>query len=96
MCNSSSEQDALPRPHIVMHNAVMERTTVMAEPETLERLRSLARDRGTSLAQVVREALDEKAREYRPKPTFVGIASSGGSDVARNEATERVRPRSWR
>lgn len=74
----------------------MERTTVMAKSETLQRLRALARDRGTSFAEVVREALDEKAQEYRPKPTFIGIASSGGSDTARNEATERVPPRSWR
>lgn len=72
------------------------RTTIMAEPEVLDRLRALARDRGTSLAEVVREALEEKAREYRPKPTSLGIASSGRSDVARTAATERVPPRSWR
>jgi hypothetical protein len=74
----------------------MERTTVMARPETLDRLRALARDRGTSFAEVVREALDEKAKEYRPTPTSLGIVSSGGSDVARNEATEPVPPMSWR
>jgi Ribbon-helix-helix protein, copG family len=74
----------------------MERTSVMADPETLDRLRALARDRGTSLAEVVREALDEKAREYRPKPTFIGIGRSGGSDLARTTANERVPPRSWR
>ncbi len=74
----------------------MERTSIMARPETLDRLRALARDRGTSLAEVVREALEEKAREYRPKPTFLGMMSSGRSNVARTEATERVPPRSWR
>lgn len=79
-----------------MHNDIMERTTVMADSETLERLRALARDRGKSLAEVVREALDEKAKEYRPKPTFLGIASSGRTNVAGTAATERVPPRSWR
>jgi len=74
----------------------MERTTVMATPETLRRLRALARDRGTSFAEVVREALDEKAGEYRPRPTSLGIASSGPNRVARTEATEPVPPVSWR
>ena len=59
-------------------------------------LRALARDRGVSLSEVVREALREKAREYRPKPKFLGIASSGRTHTARTQASERVPPRSWR
>lgn len=74
----------------------MKRTTIMAEPEVLDRLRALARDRGSSLAEVVREALEEKARQYRPKPTFLGIASSAPNRVASTEATEPVPPVSWR
>jgi len=82
--------------HILLHNEGMERTTIMAEAEVLNRLRALARDRGTSMAEVVREALEEKAREYRPKPKSLGIAASGRPDTARTVATERVPPRSWR
>ena len=74
----------------------MERTTIVAEPEVLERLRRLARDRGVSFAEVVREALEQKSLEYRPKPTFLGVMSSGRSDVASTAANERVPPRSWR
>ena len=49
----------------------------MAQPETVERLRRLARDRGVSFAEVVREALDEKALSYRPKPQSIGSGQSG-------------------
>ncbi len=74
----------------------MERTTIMANPKTLDQLRALARDRGTSFAEVVREALDEKAGEYRPKPTSLGIGSSGPNRVASTQATEPVPPAPWR
>ena len=84
------------QPHNFRHNDVMKRTTIMADPDTLARLRALARDRGVSFAVVVREALEEKAREYRPRPTIFGIASSGRSDIASTEATEPVPPETWR
>ena len=68
----------------------------MADEITLDRLHSLARERGVSFAEVVREALADKATEFRPKPRSIGIANSGGSSIARNEAAEPVPPRSWR
>ena len=69
----------------------MVRTTVMADPIVMERLKGLAAERGVSLATVVREALEEKAREYRPKPTWIGMFSSGEpTDDASTLATERV------
>jgi len=74
----------------------MIRTTIMADEETLARLRALAIERGISLAAVIREALAEKATEYRPKPLSLGIGASGRSDISETEATERVPPRSWR
>jgi len=74
----------------------MERTTIMAEEVTLDLLRRLARDRGVSFAEVVREALDQKAGEYRPAPTCLGLGDSGRSDISSTLATERVPPRSWR
>lgn len=69
----------------------MVRTTVMADQITMNRLKGLARERGVSLATVVREALEDKAREYRPKPTWIGMFDSGApSDVAGTTAVERV------
>ena len=79
-----------------MYNDAMERTTIMADEATMDRLRALARDRGVSLAQVVREALVEKAAEHRPKPRSVGIASSGPGRTSEQAATRRTPPRSWR
>lgn len=92
---SSAPAEWLSRCHNTMHNDAMERTTIMADPEVLDRLRSLARDRGVSLAEVVREALEEKAGEYRPKPRSLGIGASGRSDTASTVATEPVPPASW-
>lgn len=74
----------------------MIRTTVMADEDTMRRLKALARDRGVSVSEVVREALETKAAEYRPRPRSLGIASSGPNRVASAEATEPVPPVSWR
>ncbi len=73
----------------------MKRTTVMAEESTLDHLRRLADERGVSFAEVVREALEQKASEYRPRPRSVGVGSSGDDGVLR-EGEGRVPPRSWR
>ncbi len=77
-----------------MYNDAMRRTTIMADEETLERLRGLARDRGVSFAEVAREALEAKAKEYRPKPTFIGMFAWGGD--AAKDASDPVPPVSWR
>ncbi|HXF71913.1 MAG TPA: ribbon-helix-helix protein, CopG family [Actinomycetota bacterium] len=74
----------------------MIRTTVMADERTMERLRALARERGVPLSHVVREALEEKARQYRPKPRSLGIGSSGPNRVASTLATEPQPPAPWR
>ena len=73
----------------------MKRTTVMADESTLEKLRALARDRGVSFAEVTRQALAEKAEEYRPKLTSVGVFDSGHADTS-DLANDRLPPRSWR
>lgn len=74
----------------------MQRTTIMAPPELVARLRQMAAERGTSLADVVREALEEKSKTYRPRPRGLGIGASGFSDTARRIGEERPIPRSWR
>ena len=77
------------------HNAAMERTTVMADPEVLDRLRGLARERGVSFAEIVREAMADKAVEFRPKPKSLGLFSSGRGDGS-SVAGDPQPPASWR
>ena len=62
----------------ILYNDAMRRTTIMADEDTLERLRGLALDRGVSFAEIAREALVAKATEYRPKPTIIGMFAGGG------------------
>jgi hypothetical protein len=76
-----------------MYNDAMKRTTIMAEESTLERLRALARERGVSFAEVAREALAEKAGEFRPRPKSLGIGDSGRHDVSRSAGVGRTPPR---
>lgn len=71
----------------------MIRTTIMADPEVIDRLRALARQRGTSLAEVTREALEAKASEYQPAPTCFGIGDSGRGDLSSVAGVGRTPPR---
>ncbi len=74
----------------------MERTTISIPDELLQRLRLMAAERRTSMAALVREALEEKTRSYRPKPKSLGIGDSGYTDTSMRSTTERPEPRSWR
>ena len=74
----------------------MIRTTISIPEELLQRLRLMAAERRTSIASLVREALEAKARSYCPRPRSLGIGASGHTDTARRTAEERVEPRSWR
>ena len=74
----------------------MYRTTISISDELLQRLRMIAAERGTSIAALVREALEEKTRSYRPRPRSLGVGASGQMDTARRTADERVKPRPWR
>ena len=74
----------------------MTRTTISIPEELLQRLRLMAAEQRTSIASLVREAVEEKARSYRPHPRSLGIGASGHTDTARRTAEERVEPRSWR
>ena len=63
----------------------------MADPVVMERLKALAKERGVSLASVVREVLEDKAKEYRLMQTWIGMFDSGEpSDIASTLAVERV------
>ena len=74
----------------------MTRTVVTISRRTLERLKTRAAARKVSMATLIREALDEKAEEDQPAPTFIGIFDSGTGDLARRSTEERPEPRSWR
>ena len=74
----------------------MERTTISIPDELLQRLRVMAAERRTSIAALVREALEEKARSYRPRPRSWGIGASGYTDTASKAGEMRPEPRSWR
>jgi metal-responsive CopG/Arc/MetJ family transcriptional regulator len=74
----------------------MERTTISLPEDLLDRLRSVAAERRTSMAELVREALQEKVARHRPRPRSLGIGASGHRDTARRAGDERPEPRSWR
>ncbi|HYU18532.1 MAG TPA: ribbon-helix-helix protein, CopG family [Chloroflexota bacterium] len=74
----------------------MQRTTIVASEELLKRLRLLAAARGTSMATIIREALEEKVNSHLPRPRSLGIGASGHTDTARRTADERPVPRPWR
>lgn len=76
----------------------MRRTTIMADPETLERLRDIAREEGRSLADVIREALEARVARPRPPLRFLGIGTSepGTGPTAREVGEVSPTPPPWR
>ena len=74
----------------------MDRTTIVLPEEVRARLRRLAAERGVSMAALIREAIDDKLADVRPRPRSLGIGASGTTDTARRTADERPEPRAWR
>jgi predicted transcriptional regulator len=72
------------------------RTTISLPEDLLRRLRLIAAERRTSMAALIREALEEKSASHRPKPRSLGIGASRHRDTARRAGEERPKPRSWR
>jgi hypothetical protein len=67
--------------------ARMSRTTIMAPDDLLDELRAMARERGVSLGQEIREALVLHTRlrsRRRPRLRFIGAIATGepGDDTA--------------
>jgi hypothetical protein len=80
---------------------MMRRLMIQAEPELVERAKRRARERGVSVAQVVREALEHElgAAEEEPTPPplrCVGAFRSGRSDLSRLASEDIFEPDSWR
>jgi hypothetical protein len=74
----------------------MRRTTIVTPEPLLKRLRQMAAERGTSMAKLIREALEEKVSSSQPRPRSLGLGASGHRDTAQRAGEERPKPRSWR
>jgi hypothetical protein len=74
---------------------------IQAEPELVERARRRAAERGVSVAQVVREAIEHElgpADEERIPPplTCIGIGRSGRTDLSQLASEDIYEPAPWR
>jgi Ribbon-helix-helix protein, copG family len=80
---------------------MMQRLMIQAEPELVERAKRRARERGVSVAQIVREALERQLGppqdERIPPPlTCIGVFSSGRSDLSELASQDDFfRPDPW-
>lgn len=55
----------------------------------------MAAERRTSMASIIREAIEEKTRKTRPKPRL-GLFDSGHTDTSELASRGPVPPVSWR
>jgi hypothetical protein len=77
----------------------MKRFVLQADDALLERAREVAHERGVSIAQVVRDALEKELGpgRSRPRSRLIGAFESGERDTARKASrTARTPPRPWR
>jgi plasmid stability protein len=74
----------------------MHRTTIVTPEHLIKRLRQMAAERGTSMAELIREALEAKVGSHQPRPRSLGLGASGHADTAQRAGDERPQPRSWR
>jgi hypothetical protein len=80
---------------------MMQRLMIQAEPELLERAKRSASERGVSVAQVVREAMEHEfgsAEDEKIPPPLkcVGIGRSGRSDLSKLASEDIFEPAPWR
>jgi hypothetical protein len=79
---------------------MMQRLMIQAEPELVERAKRRADERGVSMAQFLREAMERELaspEEQIPPPlTCIGVLNSGRSDLSRLASDHIFMPRSWR
>ncbi len=70
----------------------MKRTTIFADEYLLEDVKNLARQKNSSVAEVVREALERYLADNRPSPdaslSFIGIGE--GTDPEISERHEEL------
>jgi ribbon-helix-helix CopG family protein len=76
----------------------MRRIIFQAEPETIERLKRRAAERGQSVAQVVRGAVERELEDEAPQPrlTFIGKYPTASGEMSRLASEEVYEPEPWR
>jgi predicted DNA-binding protein len=76
----------------------MQRLMIQAEPELIERAKRRATERGVSVAQVVREAIEHELGEEPQQPQFslIGAFRSGRSDLSQLASEDIFEPEPWR
>ena len=75
----------------------MTRLIIQAEEELLDRARRRAAERGVSIAQVVRDALEQAlANDGQPIPRNLGKFSSGTTDTSERASNGEYMPPPWR
>jgi plasmid stability protein len=72
----------------------MTRLAISLPDDLHRRLRLLAAQRGTSMASIVREALEEKTQQSRPRLSILGLGDSGHADTSELAGEVRPKPRS--
>jgi hypothetical protein len=72
----------------------MRRLMIQAEPELIERTKRRASERGVSVAQVVREAIEHELGDEPQQPPFslIGAFHSGRSDLSRLASEDIFEP----
>jgi hypothetical protein len=78
---------------------MLRRLMIQAEPELIERAKRRASERGVSVAQVVRDAMEHEfgsSDEHVPPPlTCIGIGRSGRTDLSRLASEDIYEPDPW-
>jgi hypothetical protein len=80
---------------------MMQRLMIQAEPELVERAKRRARERGVSVAQVVREALERELgadgeEPLAPPLSLIGAFSSERGDLSRRASEDEYEPEPFR
>jgi hypothetical protein len=77
---------------------MMQRLMIQAEPELIERAKRRASERGVSVAQVVREAMEHELGDEPAQPPFslIGAFDSGRSDLSELASEDVFEPEPWR
>ncbi|MBI2969541.1 MAG: CopG family transcriptional regulator [Gammaproteobacteria bacterium] len=71
----------------------MTRTTISLPEDLLKRLRVLAAERRTSMAKLIREAVEKELSGQHPRPRSLGIAESGSRYTSEEASNVRPQPR---
>ena len=88
----------MPGHHRCYHDDIertMERTTVSLPKGLIKRLKIMAAERGVSMASIIREAVEERASQHRPKP-HLGIFDSGRTDISQLASDLKLDIPEWR